>query len=99
MDRTPLGKIVEELDKFLWCECGSIRWDQYWFLKSCLKELCKAAVYYDEQSERANTFSLKCQKGVNKMTCPYCDSSDWDSESAFFKYEENYKYKLLLYRY
>ena len=22
------------------------------------------------------------------MTCPYCDSSDWDSESAFFKYEE-----------
>ena len=35
-----------------------------------------------------NTFSLKCQKGVNKMTCPYCDSSDWDSESAFFKYEE-----------
>ena len=35
-----------------------------------------------------NTFSLKCQKGMNKMTCPYCDSSDWDSESAFFKFEK-----------
>ena len=25
---------------------------------------------------------------MSKMTCPYCDSSDWDSESAFFKYEK-----------
>ena len=22
------------------------------------------------------------------MTCPYCDSSDWDSESPFFRFEE-----------
>ena len=62
MDRTPLGKIVEELDKFLWCEYGSIRWDQYWFLKSCLKELCKAAIYYDEQSERAKYILAKMPK-------------------------------------
>ena len=62
MDRTPLGKIVEELDKFLSCECGSIRWDQYWFLKSCLKELCKATVYYDEQSERAKYILAKMPK-------------------------------------
>ena len=62
MDRTPLGKLVEELDKFLWCECGSIRWDQYWFLKCCLKELCKAAIDYDEQTECTKAILNKIQK-------------------------------------
>ena len=35
------------------------------------------------------TFLIKCKKkGVSEMTCPYCDSSDWDSESPFFRFEE-----------
>ena len=62
MDRTPLGKIVEELNQFLWEEAGHLRWDQYWFLKACLKELCKAAIYYDEQNERTKAILNKMQK-------------------------------------
>ena len=62
MDRTPLGKIVEELNQFLWEEAGYLRWDQYWFLKSCLKELCKAAIYYDEQTECTKDILNKIQK-------------------------------------
>lgn len=62
MDRIPLGKLAEELDKFVWCECGSLRWDQYWFLKGCLKELCKAAIYYDEQTERTKDILNKMEK-------------------------------------
>ena len=51
MDRTSLGKLVEELYTFLWCECGQIRWDQYWFLKKYLKELCKNAIFFNEETE------------------------------------------------
>lgn len=62
MDRTPLGKIVEELDKFMWEEHGYLRWDQYYFLKILLRELCKAAIYYDEQTERTKAILSKMQK-------------------------------------
>ena len=49
--RAPLGKLAEELNQFLWEERGYLRWDQYYFLKILLRELCKGAIVFDEQSE------------------------------------------------
>lgn len=49
--RAPLGKLAEELNQFLWEECGHLRWDQFHFLKILLRELCKGAIVFDEQSE------------------------------------------------
>ena len=49
--RASLGRMVDELNKFLWVERGHLRWDQYYFLKILLRELCKSAIVFDEQSE------------------------------------------------
>ena len=62
MDRAPLGKLVDELNKFLWCEYGHLRWDQYHFLDNLLKELCKSAMFFDEASENMKDILNKLQK-------------------------------------
>ena len=50
VDRASLGRLAEELNQFLWEERGYMRWDQYYFLKILLRELCKSAIVFDEQS-------------------------------------------------
>lgn len=62
MNRIPLGKLAEKLNQFILEERGYLRWDQYWFLKGCMKEMCKAAIDYDDQSERAKDILDKIQK-------------------------------------
>ena len=49
--RASLGKMAEELNQFLWEECGYMRWDQYYFLERFLKELCKNAIFFNEETE------------------------------------------------
>ena len=52
MDRTSLGKLVEELNWFLDFEGTEISIDQYKFLNNYfLKELCKSAIFFNEQTE------------------------------------------------
>ena len=62
MNRIPLGKLAEKLNQFILKERGYLRWDQYWFLKGCSKELHKAAIYYDEQTECTKNILNKMQK-------------------------------------
>ena len=52
MDRTSVGKLVEELNRFLDFEGTEISIDQYKFLNNYfLKELCKSAIFFNEQTE------------------------------------------------
>lgn len=60
--RTSLGRLAEELNQFLWEERGYMRWDQYYFLERFLKELCKSAIFFDEQSEGTEDILNKLQK-------------------------------------
>lgn len=62
VDRLPLGDLAERLYKFLWWEYGSLRWDQYFVLKNFLKELCKSAIVFDEQSESTEDILNKLLK-------------------------------------
>ena len=66
VDRASLGKMVDELNKFLWEERGYLRWDQYYFLKILLRELCKSAIFFDEQSESTEDILSKLLKKSEK---------------------------------
>lgn len=96
--RAPLGKLAEELNQFLWEECGYMRWDQYYFLERFLKELCKGAIVFGEETERTGNILnklLKKNEGdesseVERMTelkpCPFC-GCDVNSRSWTYKYD------------
>lgn len=64
--RAPLGKLAEELDKFMWEEHGYLRWDQYYFLKILLRELCKSAIFFGEETERTGNILNKLLKKNEK---------------------------------
>ena len=64
--RTSLGRLAEELNQFLWVERGYLRWDQYYFLKILLRELCKSAIVFDEQSDSTEDILNKLQKKSEK---------------------------------
>ena len=64
--RTSLGRLAEELNQFLWIERGHLRWDQYYFLERFLKELCKSAMFFNEQSESTEDILNKLQKKSEK---------------------------------
>ena len=66
LNRTSLGKLAEELNQFLWGERGCLRWDQYYFLKILLRELCKSAMFFNEQSESTEDILNKLQKKSEK---------------------------------
>lgn len=72
MDRLPLGNLAERLYKFLWWEYGSLRWDQYFVLKNFLKELCKSAIFFGEETERTGDILNKLLKKNEKD-----ESSEW----------------------
>ena len=60
--RASLGRLADELNQFLWEEAGHLRWAQYYLLKILLRELCKSAIVFDEQSESTEDILNKLQK-------------------------------------